>query len=386
MLSMKNINKTQLEILKRRLNSQIRYALPLKEQRFFLIGIADYVKIIEDSECLSEIVSTHFTKEQRKVIQKMKGPFEDAYKESVQIFEAIRLLIKKHNADDQELERLISNHKDYLSGKLQYEGAINLTIGVLENLKNMLIVLKSKGYDVNDFAVFDEKGNLTNWKMASTEKRLNELLLQYNKLREVSIWGDWEKIWFLYVIFYLQEDSDSVFDYMKEQMECGVLYGENIAKIKNSKGTLSDIEKKMLIISTAKIHDRLILEIDNLILELEDKTKEEVASKPQGESNFRYDSEGAMLFYKDDLVLNMHKNNSGRAKIFNTLWIDKRIMLNNTIIEKGKPAILRANLRRISGYSTNENIDKAVAFFRGKLGGLPIEIIAEKGFRLIIKD
>jgi hypothetical protein len=36
------------------------------------------------------------------------------------------------------------------------------------------------------------------------------------------------------------------------------------------------------------------------------------------------------------------------------------------------------------GYEVN--IDKAIKFFRSKIKDLPAEIIAEKGFRLILKD
>lgn len=108
-------------------------------------------------------------------------------------------------------------------------------------------------------------------------------------------------------------------------------------------------------------------------------------SKPR-ETNFRYDTNGAMLFYKNRNVLKLHKNNSGRSKIFNALWNGKMTIVDDLVIENGDPAILRKELCRISRYSSNENIDKAVAFFRKKLSGLPIEITAEKGFRLIISD
>lgn len=130
--------------------------------------------------------------------------------------------------------------------------------------------------------------------------------------------------------------------------------------------------------------EKYLQNLEEIIIQLENSNFKKEPTRTQGTNFFSWDKKGTMLFLKGKLVLKLHKD-SGRAKIFNALWENKTRFSDDTTIEPVK-ILLRSYLCQISGYKSNENIDKAVAFFRKKLKELPIEITAEKGFRLIIKD
>lgn len=268
------LTKTDIRVLKTKLQRQLEYTFPLKEQKNLLVGIADYVKIVEDSECLSKIIKDDFQKKQKEILQKMEAPFDSAYDECVKIFNEIEPLIGKEKILDDELAKAITDYKDCSVGKCLYEGTINLTMGFMESLKKVIITLNKVGYTeiAKNYADFDKAGNLVNWKLSQTEQKLNEMLFQYKKLRDVSIWGDWEKMYWVYLVFYFEEDDDTAFRYMKAQMKCGVLMGEmSPPAMKDKLQVLPDYEKNLYKISLHKIHTRLITELDVLTLQVENE-------------------------------------------------------------------------------------------------------------------
>lgn len=387
MLSIKDINKDKLKILLARLQRHYDYAYPLEDAQGFFVGIADYVKAVEESDYLTAIVDAFILPEKKEKVAEIVKVSKEVIKEAEQTFKQTEKIIKDNKIDSDYVKREIEEYRSLVEGRLHIYGNGNCANHQSDNVRDILIAIRESGFEkeTNSYAEFNKQGILTNWKISETEKKLNNLLERFEEHRKMSIWNAWEQLWWVFTITYNKHDhweklnKDNFMDIMGFGM-----FADDMKKIMDEKEESRDYKHfKMPEYKRHfhRVHDKIQTEADDLISALEQR-----AETQQEGSNFRYDNEGAMLFYKGNNVLKLHRSNSGRAKMFNALWEGKTVILDNIVVEEGKPAILRKELCLISDYSSNEGIDKAVAFFRKKLKELPIEITAEKGFRIIVKD
>lgn len=389
MLSMEKINIDKLTVLKNRLQKQFDYTYNLDDTKSFFIGIGDYLSIIDNSDYLVAIITASILSDKNNLTNEINEITNKSVEETKTTYAKIQKIIKDKKIDNSVVQNAIKEYKMFLDGDIKKSGSGNFATYLIESVRNILLALKDNGYEKisDDFAVLDQNKIIIDWKISSSEKEVDKALAKLKEQQNISIWGAWDELVLCFISIY---EKDKVWE--------DAVTHNDILKRFNLSGPFSEMNEIM----EGKTQDqnrhhffeitkfkRHIQRVQNKVnSEIEDiiTTNKEKTFNQRKESNFRYDAEGTMLFYKDNLILNMHKNSSGRSKIFNSFWEGKKLVIDGVIIEKGKPAILRAELCKISGYSSNENIDKAVKFFRGKIKDLPAEIVAEKGFRLIITD
>lgn len=388
MLSMEELSTEHYKNLQKQLERKYGFIYPIEDKKSFFIGVADYVDLVEHSDVLRGIV-IHFILDKRNELdKKIADKTERVVKEVKETYKKVLEIIEKNKIEDDRVKYSISEYEGYLNGRIQISGYGNFGTYLSDKVRDIILTLEEvAGKEIIDhFGIYDHNKLRVGWKISASEPELEELISQRREEKDLSIWGAWEDLWWVYdVVFNKNERWKEIRAKEHNTME-SVNYSLWVGKVKNAlDDAKTRIDTSPLNMTEYKRHlfrvnDKLQTILDDVITASEKQTSKDTESK------FEYDHEGAMLHYDGNLVFSLHRG-KGKAKIFKALWDGKRVILNGFAIEKGKPAILRKDLKSLAGsQSTNsDGIDKAISYFRKKLRGFPVDIIAEKGFRLVLK-
>lgn len=382
------IDRNKLLNLKQQIQRKYDFAYPSDNLKNFYIGIADYVSVIESSDYLQAIVVYAILEKRNNLNKRIDELTKQVVDEVKKSFEDVLKMIDENKLEDQRITNELNDYTGFVEGRIHISGYGNYGTYLSDQVRDVILAVEASGYKdkIKDYGIYDQNGNRTGWKISKSEQELDGLLARRREEKETSVWGAWEDIWQIYDAIYNKFDrwdQVSKTDNFLDKVSYGSYYGK-IKEILEDKGKANnyypfDVQeyKRHLF----RVNEVLQTEIEGLL-----PSAVETKSESRAESKFEYDHEGAMLHYDGNLVFSLHRG-KGKSKMFKALWDSKRVVLNGSTIEKGKPALLRKDLKNISGSkSTNsDNIDKAMAYFRTKLRGFPADLIAEKGFRLVLR-
>lgn len=387
MLSMPNKVIELLEKQKSQLGRYYDLVNSTTSEKGFYRAISEYVRMILNSEVLNGILGIYVLSDRNKLFKNIEELTDVVLKDVKKAFKDIKGEIDKGKIDDIWVKNEVQDTENTVSGKtiLLSTSTGNFSLYLLEQVEDVLIALRDTGHEdiSGKYTILNRQQQFNGWKISDKSEELYKLIKKSKEQGERTVWGAWEKIYWAYATNLKKDETLKKYYKSINQMDIGCITDDMdeimTGKPEDQRGHNFFENREEFRESAGLVHMRIIDGID----ELTEKAEKELDEA--SESKFKYDEDGKILFYEDEVVINMHKYKSGRALIFDSLWKNRKVILNEKITIQGNPAILRADLCKISGYTSNENIDKAIKFFRTKLKGLPARIPAEKGFRLIIE-
>lgn len=216
MLSMEKLDKEELQKLRNRLQKQYDSTYNLDDLKSFFIGVADYVKIIIDSDYLSGILSITILSERDNLRKEIDKISKKSTEETLTTLAQIRKIIKEKKIDNSVVKDAIKECEDFIKGDIKKSGSGNFATYLIDDVRDILIALKYNGYEkiADQYAVFDErakdaKGNkiVIDWKISASEKEVDKMLNKLKEQQDISIWGAWEELYWGYATIFIKHET-----------------------------------------------------------------------------------------------------------------------------------------------------------------------------------
>ena len=359
MLSIEKLDKEKLKILLGRLNRQYDHAYPLDDAQGFFVGVADYVKVVENSDYLSAIVKGFILPERDKKLAEIDEVSKQVVKEVEKTLVKVKGVIKDNKIESENVKHELDEYMGFTEGRIKIHGYGNYATHLSDMVRDIIIAIKSTGFEkeAHAFAEINPQGIIINWKISETEKKLDNLLTRFEEHKQISIWNAWEQVWWVYTMIHNKyEYWDKINkDKFMDTLNFGMLAGD-MKKVLDGKVTQRDYpyfqipEFKRHFF---RVHEILQAEVEAL-LATDDKTTKKIESKsePQPTEKWYVPESGTGLIKGKKFNLTEGKD---KFKLFNKLVEVKKLLRQDVINVLGLPDEANDKTNRsLNTYKINE--------------------------------
>lgn len=226
------ISIEKLQNCKNALQRQFDFTYPQNNQKNFYIGVSDYVQTIIKSDYLDALVKTTILNDRDELIKQVNTISEKSVAETEATFQELKEIIKTKKIDIPAVNDAIKQYNDYLDGRIQISGSGNFATHLSDYVRDIIFGLKYNGHEdiASRYAIVGETPEIIiGWKISKSEPEVEKLLLKIKEQSDVSIWGAWEALWWVYATI---QGKDEIWESMKksnntwDRLNFGGLIGE----------------------------------------------------------------------------------------------------------------------------------------------------------------
>lgn len=191
----KEIDLEKLERNRRLLDLKFEYLDSTKDDKSCFIGIAEYVKFINQSDYLTAIVKAFIIDDGSKLFEDLKRISDIVIEESNKEFAKLKDELEKKKIDTPLLRANILDYENVVSQKTKMSGYLARNIS--NRLRDIIVDLQTEGYEeiTKKYEVIDRRGLHQGWKLVPSEKELDKIIDKIEDQRKFSLWSAWDVLY-----------------------------------------------------------------------------------------------------------------------------------------------------------------------------------------------
>lgn len=268
-----------------------QFAVGQTDKKSFFIGIADYVKAVDQSVVLAPLVRITVIDDRDKAILERDRLGNLVIAEAKKVYTQVRKTIDEKKIESPFIDNAVKEYEDLVTGRTKMSG--HIAKNIYDGVYDVITSLQQAGREdlVKKYALLNDQQQLIEWKFAPTYPLYRAAENDIKRQLDIAVWGAWNELWWAYASVHKQDEMWKGWVDKKDHlamMDASLLFGEmNTIIEERAKDDYHHFEVDVFKRHLTRFHNELLDQVQQV--------EEELVAKPVANETIQAELKGNLL-------------------------------------------------------------------------------------------